>query len=248
MDIINNYFYNMKHYYVEAVILAVGLMVFGTFVQNAVSGFANRIIERERVVTVKGLSEREVPADKVIWPLVYKELGNDPAVIYDHIKKKNAEVISFLKAQGLSDGEIAVNSPQVTDRFADSWSQTNFTNRYVATSIITVSSSKVDQVRGIMQKQAELMKMGIALVSSDYGLGSVKYEFTGLNDIKPAMVEEATKNARITAEKFAKDSESKLGKIRRATQGQFSINNRDENTPHIKNIRVVSTIEYYISD
>lgn len=238
----------MKHYYVEAAIIAFGIVIFGTFVQNAANGFANRLMERERVVTVKGLSECEMPADKVIWPLVYKELGNDPAVIYDHMKKKNAEVLAFLKNEGLSDSEITVNSPQVTDRYADSWSQNNFTNRYVATSIITVSSNKVEQVRNIMLKQAELMKMGIALVSSEYGTGSVKYEFTGLNDIKPAMVEEATKNARLTAEKFAKDSESKLGKIRRATQGQFTINNRDENTPHIKNIRVVSTIEYYISD
>ncbi len=238
----------MKHYYVEALILALGLVVFGTFVQNAIGGFANRLMERDRVVTVKGLSEREVPADKVIWPLVYKELGNDPAAIYSSIKNKNAEVLAFLKKEGLADSEITINSPQVTDRYADSWSQSNFTNRYVATSIITVSSNKVDQVRNIMQKQAELMKMGIALVSSDYGVGSVKYEFTGLNGIKPAMVEEATKNARLTAEKFAKDSDSKLGKIRRATQGQFTINNRDENTPHIKNIRVVSTIEYYISD
>lgn len=238
----------MKHYYVEAAILALGLATFGTFVQNAAGSFANRLTERERVVTVKGLSEREVPADKVIWPLVYKELGNDPAVIYGNIKNKNAEVMAFLKREGLADNEITVNSPQVTDRFADSWSQSNFTNRYVATSIITVSSNKVEQVRAIMQKQAELMKMGIALVSSEYGTGSVKYEFTGLNDIKPTMVEEATKNARLTAERFAQDSDSKLGKIRRATQGQFSIDNRDENTPHIKNIRVVSTIEYYICD
>lgn len=238
-----------QHYYVEAAIIALGLMVFGTFIQGAAGSFANRIIERDRVVTVKGLSEREVPADKVIWPLVYKELGNDPAVIYERLQTKNTEVVAFLKSHGLTDAEITVISPQVTDRHADSWGgQQNIANRYVATSIITVSSSQVEQVRSIMQKQAELMKMGIALVSSEYGTGSVKYEFTGLNDVKPAMVEEATKNARLTAEKFAKDSESRLGKIRRATQGQFSISNRDDNTPHIKNIRVVTTVEYYIND
>jgi hypothetical protein len=62
------------------------------------------------------------------------------------------------------------------------------------------------------------------------------------------MVEESTRNARATAEKFAKDSDSELGKIRRATQGQFSITDRDNNTPYIKNVRVVSTIEYYIKD
>lgn len=234
----------MKNYYVEATILAVAIVVFGTFVKNSL----NRFTDKERVVTVKGLSEREVPADKVIWPLIYKELGNDPADIYQRIEKKNATVMDFLKKHGLSNNEISVNPPQVKDRFADSWSQENILNRYVASSVIIVNSTQVDLVRNIMQKQAELMKIGIALISEDYGNNMVKYEFTGLNEIKPEMVEESTKNARATAEKFAKDSDSELGKIRRATQGQFSITNRDNNTPHIKNVRVVSTIEYYIRD
>lgn len=234
----------MKNYYVEATILAVAIVVFGTFVKNSL----DRFTDKERVVTVKGLSEREVPADKVIWPLIYKELGNDPADIYQRIEKKNATVMDFLKKHGLSNNEISVNPPQVKDRFADSWSQENILNRYVASSVLIVSSTQVDLVRNIMQKQAELMKIGIALISEDYGNNMVKYEFTGLNEIKPEMVEESTKNARATAEKFAKDSDSELGKIRRATQGQFSITNRDNNTPHIKNVRVVSTIEYYIRD
>ncbi|MBO5171783.1 MAG: SIMPL domain-containing protein [Bacteroidaceae bacterium] len=234
----------MKNYYVEATILAVAIVVFGTFVKNSL----DRFTDKERVVTVKGLSEREVPADKVIWPLIYKELGNDPADIYQRIEKKNATVMDFLKKHGLTDNEISVNPPQVKDRFADSWSQENILNRYVASSVIIVNSTQVDLVRNIMQKQAELMKIGIALISEDYGNNMVKYEFTGLNEIKPEMVEESTKNARATAEKFAKDSDSELGKIRRATQGQFSITNRDNNTPYIKNVRVVSTIEYYIRD
>ena len=234
----------MKNYYVEATILAVAIVVFGTFVKNSL----DRFTDKERVVTVKGLSEREVPADKVIWPLIYKELGNDPADIYQRIEKKNATVMDFLKKHGLTDNEISVNPPQVKDRFADSWSQENILNRYVASSVIIVNSTQVDLVRNIMQKQAELMKIGIALISEDYGNNMVKYEFTGLNEIKPEMVEESTKNARATAEKFAKDSDSELGKIRRATQGQFSITNRDNNTPHIKNVRVDSTIEYYIRD
>ena len=234
----------MKNYYVEATILAVAIVVFGTFVKNSL----DRFTDKERVVTVKGLSEREVPADKVIWPLIYKELGNDPADIYQRIEKKNATVMDFLKKHGLTDNEISVNPPQVKDRFADSWSQENILNRYVASSVIIVNSTQVDLVRNIMQKQAELMKIGIALISEDYGNNMVKYEFTGLNEIKPEMVEESTKNARATAEKFAKDSDSELGKIRRATQGQFSITNRDNNKKKKKNVRVVSTIEYYIRD
>lgn len=234
----------MKHYYIEAAILAMAIVVFGTFIKNSL----DRYTDKERVVTVKGLSEREVSADKVIWPLIYKELGNDPAEIYQRIEKKNAIVINFLKKHGLSDSEIMVNPPQVKDRFADSWSQENIVNRYVASSVIIVNSTQVDLARNIMQNQAELMKIGIALICEEYGNNTIKYEFTGLNGIKPEMVEESTRNARATAEKFAKDSDSELGKIRRATQGQFSITDRDNNTPYIKNVRVVSTIEYYIKD
>ena len=226
----------MKHYYVEATILAVAICVFGFFVK------------KERSVTVKGLSEREVPADKVIWPLVYKELGNDPSELYQRFEKKNSMVVAFLKKYGLSEKEITINPPQIKDRFADSWSQTGISDRYVASSVIIVSSVQVELVREIMMQQTELMKAGIALVSEEYGNNMVRYEFTGLNDVKPEMIEESTKNARMAAEKFAKDSDSELGKIRRAAQGQFSIMDRDGNTPHIKNVRVVSTVEYYICD
>lgn len=234
----------MKHYYVEASILAVAICVFGMLVQKSLS----RFVDKERSVTVKGLSEREVPADKVIWPLVYKELGNDPSELYQRFEKKNSMVVAFLKKYGLSEKEITINPPQIKDRFADSWSQTGISDRYVASSVIIVSSVQVELVREIMMQQTELMKAGIALVSEEYGNNMVRYEFTGLNDVKPEMIEESTKNARMAAEKFAKDSDSELGKIRRATQGQFSIMDRDGNTPHIKNVRVVSTIEYYICD
>ena len=118
------------------------------------------------------------------------------------------------------------------------------TYRYVAKSVITVTSTNVDLVRTLITRQAELMRQGIALISEEYGTDQIKYDFTGLNEVKPAMVEEATKNARATAQKFADDSECELGGIRSAQQGQFSIESRDENTPYIKKIRVVNTIEY----
>ena len=179
---------------------------------------------------------------------MYKELGNDPAEMYDRLATKNRKVIDFLKEKGIAEKEICESAIQVSDRQADSYDQNNVLYRYKATSVITVTSSQVELIRKIMQSQSELMKMGIALVTEEYGTNIVKYEFTGLNKIKPDMIEESTKNARATAEKFAKDSESKLGKIRSASQGQFSIDNRDSNTPYIKRIRVVSTIEYYIED
>ena len=234
----------MKSYSKEALILCVGLIIMGACIADGLTS----AFQSDRIVTVKGLSEREVPADKVIWPLVYKELGNDPAEMYERLATKNRKVIDFLKGKGIAEKEICESAIQVSDRQADSYDQNNVLYRYKATSVITVTSSQVELIRKIMQSQSELMKMGIALVTEEYGTNIVKYEFTGLNKIKPDMIEESTKNARATAEKFAKDSESKLGKIRSASQGQFSIDNRDSNTPYIKRIRVVSTIEYYIED
>lgn len=98
-----------------------------------------------------------------------------------------------------------------------------------------------------MQKLVELGKLGIAITGETYE-SKTQFLFTKLTEIKPGMIEEATKNAREAAEKFAQDSKSRLGKIKKASQGQFSIEDRDSNTPHIKKVRVVSTVEYYLTD
>ena len=98
-----------------------------------------------------------------------------------------------------------------------------------------------------MSRQGELLTQGVAVSATDYQ-NQITYDYTDLNKIKPKMIEEATKNAREAADKFAKDSESHLGKIKDASQGQFSIEDRDANTPFIKEVRVVSTIDYYLKD
>ena len=224
-----------------SVIIALGIVILGFTVRSGIVTFK----DRDRIVSVKGLSEREVKADKVIWPLVYKDLGNDPAEMYRQLEKKNQKIVTFLKSGGLTDSEISVNPPTIVDRQADNYGNEIMNFRYKATSVITVTSPNVDKVRALMNRQAELMKQDIAIVGEEYGgSNSPSYEFTGLNKIKPEMVEEATKNARITAEKFASDSGSELGDIRSASQGQFSIESRDASTPFMKKVRVVTTLEY----
>ena len=225
---------------ISAIIIAAGIVVMGFALRSGIVTFK----DMDRRVTVKGLSEREVKADKVTWPLVYKELGNDPAAMYQLLVYKNRQVVAFLKSAGIKDEDISINPPVITDRQADNYGNEIMNYRYKATSVITVTSSEVDKVRTLMRRQTKLMKQGIALVSEEYGNNSIVYEFTKLNEVKPAMIEEATKNARTTAQKFADDSGSSLGEIRSAQQGQFSIEDRDANTPYIKKLRVVNTIEY----
>lgn len=233
----------MKTYRYEALILAVALVIMGLLLKKGLDGFSGR----ERTVNVKGLSEMEVPADKVTWPIVFKELGNDLQDLYVRINRNNLTVISFLKENGITDEEISVNAPEIIDMSAERYSTSPPPYRYNVTSVITVSSGKVDLVRELISDQGELLKQGIAITGGEYRYNTV-YSYTGLNDIKPRMIEEATRNARTAAVKFAQDSDSKLGKIKNAYQGQFSITDRDENTPYIKKIRVVTTINYYLKD
>ncbi|WP_300727744.1 SIMPL domain-containing protein [uncultured Bacteroides sp.] len=233
----------MKNFRIEAIILAIGLVLLGVFIQKGFKTFA----ERDRNVNVKGLAEMEVPADKVTWPLVYKSLGNDLNALYSDIKSKNQTIIDFLKSKGINAEEISVNAPEIIDLQADRYSNNNLPYRYNVTSVITVTSDKVDLVKSLITEQGELLQKGVAVTGGDYRY-NVQYEYTGLNKIKPQMIEEATKNAREAAEKFAKDSQSKLGKIKSAYQGQFSISDRDANTPYIKKVRVVTTVNYSLED
>ncbi len=224
-------------------LIGVGLLLLGIQVKRGLNG----ITDNQRVVTVRGLSEKEVAANKVTWPIVSKEVGNDLPSIYASIERTNASILEFLKSNGITDSEISVNAPQVVDMQADRYNSTPIPFRYNVTNVVVVTSSQVDKVRKLIEKQTELLKKGIAIVAGDYQYQTT-YEYTDLNSIKPAMIADATKNAREAADKFAADSESKLGKIKVATQGQFSIEDRDQYTPYIKRVRVVSTIVYYLKD
>jgi len=225
-------------------LLCAGLVALGWLLSSGIIS----IKALERTVTVKGLSEREVPADVAIWPIKFSEVDSDLNKLFSVIQTKNAVITEFLKQSGFKDEEISVSVPAIIDRQAQGYSEETARQfRYSGTSAITVYSLNVEQVRKTMNNLVELGKRGIAIAGEDYE-NKTEFLFTHLNDVKPQMIEEATRNAREVAQKFAQDSSSVLGKIRTASQGQFSIEDRDSNTPYIKKVRVVSTVEYYLSD
>ena len=221
----------------------VGLIVIGVMIPKAVNDFRSF----ERTVDVKGLCEREVKADKVIWPVVYKVMANDIQEIYSQIDRNNALIVAFLQKGGITEEEISVSIPQISDKFANEYGSNDRTFRYISTNVITVCTEKVDEVLDLMSKQSLLLKKGI-VTSGERWENPVEFKYEGLNDIKPEMIEEATRNAREAAEKFAKDSDSSLGKIKTANQGTFTISDRDSNTPHIKKVRVVTSVTYYLKN
>ncbi|HBG23601.1 MAG: hypothetical protein A2X17_00120 [Bacteroidetes bacterium GWF2_41_61] len=223
--------------------IMIGLIALGIFMKSAVTSLKSY----DRVVSVKGLAEVEVPANRVIWPVVYKEIGNDLPALYKAISEKNKIITEYLIGKGLLESEITVSAPSIIDMSAERYQSQPSSYRYNITSILTVTSDKVDLVMKIISSQSELLQKGIALLAGDYQY-QTQFMYTLLNDIKPSMIEEATKSARASAEKFATDSNSKLGKIKSANQGQFTITDRDANTPQIKVVRVVSTVDYMLRD
>lgn len=228
---------------ISSLIIAVGIIVLGLCIKAGIDNFSYS----DRVVTVRGLAEKEVMANKVTWPIVFKEVGNDLPQIYSSINGTNDAIMKFLTTNGLAVEDIAINAPEIIDMQAERYSNNNRPYRYNVTLVITVTSNNVELVNSLINRQAELLKQGIAITAGDYNYRTL-YDYTDLNTIKPGMIAEATRNAREAADKFAADSESKLGKIKTATQGQFSISDRDSYTPYIKNVRVVTTIVYYLED
>ena len=233
----------MKEKIISAAIIAVGIIVLGLCIKGGFDNFTNK----DRKVTVKGLAEKEVKADKVTWPIVSKELGNDLPELYMRIGQKQRTIKNFLLANGIKEGEISINAPKVIDLSAEQYSDNNRPYRYNVTLIITVTSNKVDQVRSIIARQGELLKQGVAIVAGDYD-NTISYEYVSFRKMKPKMMEEAIANAEKTAQQFATNSHSTLNKIVNADQGQFSIDDRDNNTPYIKKVRVVTTVTYSLKD
>lgn len=223
---------------VGPLLIAAGIFCLGLFIKAGIDNMAFR----DRQVTVKGLAEREVQANRVTWPIQYSVAGDDLLSLYDQVTKNNNKIIKFLTDNGIDKNEISVNPPDTYNATTNQYSSGNFRYNYSLSCTVTVTTTKVPKVRELLDRQAELLKEGIP-----YSNSYISYEYTALNDIKPDMIAEATKNAREAAAQFATDSGSKVGKMKTASQGQFSIDN-DPSTPFMKKVRVVTTIVYYLED
>jgi uncharacterized protein len=206
----------------------------------------------ERWVTVKGISEREVKADLALWPLRFVATGNDLAAVQRKVAADAGVVSAFLTREGFAAGDVELLSLEVTDLFAQAFRSGPVESRFIVAQTLMVRSQDVDRVVAASQKVAELVSAGIVLNNDMSAANGPSYVFTGLTAIKPAMIAEATRNARAGAERFAADSASVVGSIRRANQGVFEILPRDqaagiaESRQVQKTVRVVSTIEYYL--
>ncbi len=192
-------------------------------------------------VLVRGLCEKEVPADRVVYRISYSEKSNSLADLRNTIRQNNDIIMEKLRSAGFKDDELKVGNASYDDRYTYANDVSQITFRYQANQTITVFSKNLDLVRKVQQTlETDLVNQNI-LASS-----WADYQFLGLNQIKPAMIAESLENARAAADEFAKNSHSRIGKMRTASQGYFEVEDLDENTPQVKKVRVVTTVEYYL--
>ena len=234
----------MKNYILPAFIFSLGIALGGYFIGN---GFIKSKYF-DQYVTVKGLSEREVKADLAIWPISFTIVSNDLVELERLLKEQTTIISEYLAEKGINETEISIGAPSINDLRANYYGGNNYNPfRYMAKGKITVQTTSIENINNAITEISDLLSKGIVIEQDEYR-NKVDYQYTRLNEIKPDMIREATLNAREAAMKFAEDSGSKVGKIRKATQGYFSISDRDINSPHIKTVRVVTTIEYFLED
>lgn len=240
------------------ILLAAGLILGGLVLGSQIK--ATRL--SDRYVTVRGLAERNVKSDLAIWCLGYKDAGDDLLPLYSKSEADKKAILDFLSRQGIELSEIEVGTVSVNDRQASEYGGPNnrIQKRYIIEQSITVRTNRIDVVASAAQKTMQLVQKGVVLGAN----GAPTYKFTGLNSVKPDMITEATRNARAAADRFASDSGSKVGSIRQATQGIFSIlaanagadtgessygygGNNDESSI-TKTVRVVTSVEYYLNN
>jgi hypothetical protein len=222
-------------------LIGIGLAVGGYFVGDGLL----QARSAERYVTVKGLAEREVAANLVIWPITYTVTADDLSTLQQRTDDGASKIRTFL-ADAFEDQEISTSVALVTDRQAQGMMGQERLQRYVSESTVTVRTQRIEAVRAAMARTGELVSQGVALIRSYEN--TTQYLYTSLDEIKPAMIREATRDARAAAQQFAEDSGSRVGGIRNAQQGYFSITDRDAFSPEFKNVRVVTTVQYSLID
>ena len=228
----------MKNNIFMGALIALGLCFAGLFIYCGIKNYA----AKDRAVTVKGLSTREVEADYAIWPLAYGWNGNDLPALYEQLERVTKRVKKHLISLGFEESDIRQGSISVSDNWSNYYGDHRPEYKYTLSTSLIVSTDKVKLVVASQGKESSLLKEGIIVKTESWNLN---YQYNGLPELKPSMIEEATQNARTVAQKFADDARCSLGSIRRANQGQFSIED-DQYQPWIKHVRVVTTVDYIL--
>jgi uncharacterized protein len=207
-----------------------------------------------RIVTVKGLAEREVKADLGFWPVRFVTNGTTLEEARAKLELSEKSVRGFLNRAGFGEADVQVQNIQVEDRIANfNGQEPPEGTRFALTEDVLVKSYDVDKLAQAARIVGDLLKEGVVFSSDAYNAGP-SFIFTGVNGLKGDMLTEATKRAKEAADKFATESGAKVGDIQSANQGIIEINpaveipNDRPDKQIMKKVRVVTTITYFLKN
>jgi hypothetical protein len=220
----------------QSIFISGALVIFAILISLAFFVSASNFSKQGSYVEVKGLSERIVKADTAIWSMSFEAKSNNVDALYSDIERNIIAIKSFLTEKGFESAEINVAPVNV---YQDTYKEAAF--RYNSTNQVSVYTKKVDLAKVASNETLLLVKRGVVLNQN-----SIAFEFSDLNTIKPEMLAEAIKNARGTADQFAKNSASTVGSVTRGNQGVFEIEDKDPGSPEYKKIRLVSTLRFLL--
>ncbi len=231
---------------IHTLVMALAVVAAGIAIGNGVQRF--RLADRS--VTVKGVAERPVRADIALWPMRIVASGMELAPTQEKLTTDERAVRKFFLAHGLDSAQVELLSLEVTDKRSNPYEGNPNSARFAVAATLVARTDHPERIRAASQDVGDLVATGVAISSGGgWGTGPT-YLFTRLNDLKPAMLAEATASARDAAAEFAKRSGARVGGLRRASQGLFEILPRDQ-APGIpetaqldKVLRVVTTLEY----
>lgn len=243
--------------WLSAVILSLGIFGAGFCIGKAF--YLSKLLNSS--VTVKGLTERDVKSDLGIWEIDYREIGGNLTDLNQRLEQDQKRVTDFLTSHGFTQRELDVQPIKLEDRIANGYQTTNPISpdqRYVVSGGIRVRSGNVNLIQQTNQQLGALLQMGVPLAFDISGLTpNPSFYYTVLDTIRPSMLADATRSARMIALQFAKDSGTELGAMQSANQGVFQIMARDTSTLSAdwnstqsalgsidKKIRLVTTINY----
>lgn len=232
---------------IAAAVISIGLIGAGWFAAQGMS----KLRTADRYVTVKGSAEKDVDADLMVWPLAHTVSGNDLGEVQRGLETNTQAIRQFFMDSGFGEDEIVIAPASLEDRWAYAYGENRAPERYRYSTTVTLRTAKVGKAMSALRRTGDLLAKGVMLGGSGgegAAAGGPDFDYTKLNAIKPALIAEATANARQSAEQFAKDSGARISGIRTANQGVVSINNRDAGSPQVKRVRVVTTVEYFLKD
>ena len=227
---------------IAAAVISLGLIGAGWFASQCMT----KLRTADRYVTVKGSAEKIVDADLVVWPLSQTVGGNELGMVQMQLDANTKAIRDFLTGAGFKDDEIVVSPPRLEDRWTYAYGDNRPPERYRYSNSVTLRTGRVKEALAALRRSGDIVAKGVMLNTEEGG--GPDFDYTQLNEVKPALIAEATANARKSAEQFAKDSGARLGGIRSANQGVISISDRDRGSPHVKTVRVVTTVEYFLRD